>query len=211
MKMKFCHSLTVLAWFALSILNPQLSTLHAQGTAFTYQGQLQNSGSPVNGLYDFRFRLDADPAGNTILNAVLTNAIPVTNGLFTTTIDFGPGWFNGSNYWLEVDVRTNNPGNTLAYTPLTPYQAFTPTPYVVFADTASNLSGTLPAAQLSGAIANGNLPANPNFSGTVTAGSFSGNGGGLTSLNVVSIDQHRQPRKCWQFLRRSRGQFDDYR
>ena len=132
----------------LTTLHSQFSTASAQGTAFTYQGQLQNSGSPVNGLFDFRFRLDADPAGNTILNTVLTNAIPVTNGLFTTTIDFGPGWFNGSNYWLEVDVRTNNPGNTLAYTPLTPYQAFTPTPYVVFADTASNLTGTVSSAQV---------------------------------------------------------------
>jgi hypothetical protein len=34
---------------------------------------------------------------------VFTNAIPVTNGLFTTTIDFGAGFFNGSNYWLEGD------------------------------------------------------------------------------------------------------------
>src|SRR5487761_2696795 len=100
---------------------------HAQGTAFSYQGQLQNNGSPVNGLYDFRFRLDADPAGSTILATVFTNAIPVSDGLFTTTIDFGAGWFNGTNYWLEVDVRTNSAAN---YTALSPLQALTPTPYV---------------------------------------------------------------------------------
>src|ERR1700677_4164246 len=99
--------------------NTQLSTALSQGTEFTYQGRLDNSGSPANGLYDFRFRLDADPAGNTILETVLTNAIGVTNGLFTTTIDFGAGWYNGSNYWLEVDVRTNDGPN---YTVLNPLQ-----------------------------------------------------------------------------------------
>ena len=34
---------------ALSTFNPQLSTAFAQGTAFTYQGQLQNNGSPASG------------------------------------------------------------------------------------------------------------------------------------------------------------------
>src|SRR5277367_1800048 len=34
-----------------------LSTAHAQGTAFTYQGQLSASGSPASGHYDFTFAL----------------------------------------------------------------------------------------------------------------------------------------------------------
>lgn len=32
----------------LSTLNPQSSTLFAQGTAFTYQGRLNDNGSPPN-------------------------------------------------------------------------------------------------------------------------------------------------------------------
>jgi hypothetical protein len=34
-----------------------LSTAHAQGTAFTYQGRLNCSGNPVNGSYDLEFTL----------------------------------------------------------------------------------------------------------------------------------------------------------
>src|ERR1022692_3940246 len=98
----------------------------AKGTAFTYQGQLQNNGSPANGLYDFQFRLAADPAGDTILATWLTNAIPVTHGLFTTMLDFGATPFNGSNYWVAVGVRSNDPPNTLAFTTLNPLQALTP-------------------------------------------------------------------------------------
>ena len=47
----------VLRWLALlvllSILNPQLSTLHAQGTAFTYQGRLNDGGNPASGQLRF--------------------------------------------------------------------------------------------------------------------------------------------------------------
>jgi hypothetical protein len=163
-------------------------SLHAQGTAFTYQGRLNSSGSPTSGLYDFRFRLDADPAGNTILGTVLTNAIPVTNGLFTTTIDFGPGWFNGSNYWLEVDVRTNTGGNG-NYTVLNPFQPLTPTPYAIFASTASNVSGVISAAQLSGPVASANLSGTYGNAVTLNnpGNSFTGNGANVSNVNATAL------------------------
>jgi trimeric autotransporter adhesin len=133
----------------------------AQPTVFTYQGRLGDSGNPVNGIYDFRFRLDADASGNTILATVLTNAIPVSNGLFTTTIDFGANYFNGSNYWLEVGVRTNG---AAGYTDLTPLQAITPVPYAQFAQRAGNL---LSSAQLdvSGLTIENNTNGAPNVIG----------------------------------------------
>ena len=65
MKTKFHHLFIALALLAFLTLNLQFSTAFAQGTAFTYQGRLQNNGSPANGLYDYRFRLFADPVGNT--------------------------------------------------------------------------------------------------------------------------------------------------
>jgi hypothetical protein len=155
--MKTIISLTIASLSMFGVIFP-LPSLQAQGTAFTYQGQLNNGSGPANGLYDFRFRLDADPEGNTILATDLTNTIPVTNGLFTTTIDFGASWFNGNNYWLEIDVRTNSPGNTIGYIPLSPLQPFTPTPYAIMANSASNLLGSVLVSQLTGTVPLAQLP-----------------------------------------------------
>jgi trimeric autotransporter adhesin len=153
--------------------------VEGQGTAFTYQGRLNDGGNPANGRYDFRFRIASDPLGNNYVgNAFLTNGIPVSNGLFTATMDFGPGVFTGSNDWLEVDVRTNGIGG---YTALNPLQALTPTPYAIFASTASNLSGTLPAGQLTGTYGNAVTFNN-------TGNSFSGNGSGLTGVNAATLN-----------------------
>ena len=191
MKTKLHCSFMALALLALATLNAELSTACAQGTAFTYQGHLNNGGAPANGLYDFRLKLASDPLGdNYVGDAFFTNAIPVTNGLFTTTIDFGAGIFNGSNYWLELDVRTNDPDNTHAYSTLAPLQGVTPTPYAIFANTASNVSGTVSAAQLAGPIPGGQLsgtyPGAVNFDNL--ANSFAGNGGGLTNVNAANVN-----------------------
>ncbi len=59
MKTKIQSLLIALACFA------GVHQLSAQGTAFTYQGRLNNGGSPATGLYDFRFKLYVDPFGNT--------------------------------------------------------------------------------------------------------------------------------------------------
>ena len=157
----------------------------AQGTAFTYQGRLNDSGSPANGAYDFRFRLAFDPLANNYAGTYFTNGVVVSNGLFTTALDFGPGIFVGTNYWLEVDVRTNSGGT---YATLNPLQPVTPTPYAVFAASSSNLTGVLPASQLSGPIPNGNMPASPSFTGTVTANSLTGNGANVTNVNALTLN-----------------------
>src|SRR5208283_5669486 len=87
----------------------------AQPTAFTYQGQLNNGGSPTSGAYDLRFQIYN--GNNAVVAGPLTNApTGVTNGLFTVTLDFGAGVFNGSALTLEIGVRTN--GSTSAYTVL---------------------------------------------------------------------------------------------
>ncbi len=180
MKTNFIEHAALLPLLSTLIFQP--STASAQGTAFTYQGRLNSSGSPASGLYDFRFRLDADPAGNTILATVLTNGVSVSNGLFTTTIDFGAGFFNGSNYWLEVDVTTNIPSG---YTQLNPFQPFTPAPYAVFASTAGNVTGAIALTQLPAAVLTNN-ETGVTVSGTVS-GTFSGDGGGLTNLNAAQL------------------------
>jgi hypothetical protein len=115
----------------------------------------------------------------------LTNlATTVNNGLFNVTLDFGPNVFTGSNFWLEIGVRTNGENN---FSTLSPRQPILPAPYAIMAASASNLLGTLPATRLSGAIPNVNLPANAGFSGTVSASAYLGNGGGLTNLAAPQL------------------------
>jgi len=162
--------------FLLLVLCFQRTTAVAQGSAFTYQGRLNDNGGPANGSYDLRIRLASDAFGNNYIGApFLTNALLVSGGLFTVTLDFGAGTFSGSNYWLQVDVKTNNAGS---YTTLTPLQKLMPSPYAMFANTASNLTGP---------VLNSSLPANPNFSGTVNATVFSGGGSGLTNLSASQL------------------------
>jgi len=164
------------ALLAFWILNAQPSTTFAQGTAFTYQGQLQNNGAPANGLYDLRFKLFLDSLGNNQAGSpVLTNGVPVANGLFIVAVDFGAGVFTGSNYWLEVDVKTN--GGT-SYMDLTPLQAVTPTPYSIFAE---NIGSEALSAGAYGNVVIFNNAANQ-FSGT-----FTGNGAGLTNANAATL------------------------
>jgi len=192
---------------ALSALNLQPATAFAQGTAFSYQGRLEASGSPANGFYDLEFMVcDALTNGNVVGGPLTNSATGVTNGLFTVTLDFGNSVFMGPGRWLQLAVRTNGNG---AFTTLLPRQQLLPVPYSIMASAASNLLGTLPAEQLSGT-----LPASAlaGYSGTVAltnggnsfygsfSGSFGGNGAGLTNVagilawqNVTGTSQQAQP------------------
>ena len=105
MKIKFINSLPMLA--LLSTINPLLSTF-AQGTAFTNQGRLADSGNPANGTYDLRFAIyNAASAGNPVGNVITSAGTSVSDGLFTVTLDFGAAVFDGNARWLEIGARTN--------------------------------------------------------------------------------------------------------
>src|SRR5262245_58161739 len=109
------------------------SALRAQGTAFTYQGRLDDGGSPANGHYDLTFALyDAATLGAQQGSTFTNIATGVSNGLFTVTLDFG-NQFPGPDRWLEIGVRTNGSG---AFSTLSPRQQLTATPYAVQAANA---------------------------------------------------------------------------
>jgi hypothetical protein len=174
-----------------------VSTASAQGTAFTYQGQLNDSGQPANGVYDLRFSLFTTNTGGSLAYGFVTNSgTVVSNGLFTVTLDFGTGVFNGTPYWLQIGVRTNG---AAGFTAISPRQQLTPTPYSIFAENvnADGISGTIPAGNLGGTYGNAvnfNNGANSfdgsfygafygsSFIGGTFVGSFVGNGSGLTDV-----------------------------
>jgi len=191
MKFNFC-AVTAFLFLALAA--------GAQTTAFTYQGQLNSNNVPVTGAFDLRFKIY--DANNSVVGKWLTNApVGVTNGLFITTLDFGPGVFDGSTRSLEIGVRTNL--STNAYIVLSPRQTLTSVPYAIQAINASNavvLTAPLQATNMVGTIPNSLLSTNVAvltnnviFSGSVTAASFTGNGAGLTGLNASSINSGTLP------------------
>jgi len=167
-KGKIMNSKPALRTLALAALllaagHSQLSTAHAQGTAFTYQGQLQNGTNVANGSYSFAFSLyNTNTGGSLIGTPVTNNAVGVTNGLFTTLVDFGANAFTGASNWLQIAVATNGSGT---FTNLTPRQQVTPAPYAVYAESANatNLVGAVPAVNVSGVAL---LSGENTFSGT---------------------------------------------
>ncbi len=105
------------------------------GTAFTYQGEIQDGGSAANGSYDFSFRLldgsDPSTAGQ-VGSTVDLASVPVEDGIFTVQLDFGASAFTGVARWLEISVgRAGDPLTTLA-----PTQPLTPAPYALYGEDA---------------------------------------------------------------------------
>jgi hypothetical protein len=159
-----------LVLLAFVVFNARLSTVFAQGTAFAYQGRLTDSGSPATGNYDLTFTLydSTNLPGIIIAGPLSFSAVAISNGMLNATLDFGPGVFRGSSYWLDIAMRTNGGGS---FTELTPRQLLLPVPYAIMANSASNLLSTLPASQLPGAVVTTNetsvLLNNLNLSGAL--------------------------------------------
>lgn len=152
------------------------ASLHAQSTAFTYQGRLDAGNSPASGTYDLSFSLYSVSTGSGQISSTITkSATPVTNGLFTVTLDFG-NQFTGANRWLEIGVRTNGAS---VFDILSPRQALTSTPHAI---TAASVSGPVAASSLTGSVPSSVLTSVPagNLTGAVPSGA-------LTSVPAASL------------------------
>ena len=105
------------------------------GTAFTYQGRLNNAGTPASGLHDLEFRLfDTASAGTQVGPTVCLDNVPVVGGLFTVQVDFG-GQYMGAGRWLQIGVRADPDGSIACgsgtFTSLSGRQPLTTTPYAL--------------------------------------------------------------------------------
>ncbi len=145
----------ILAWCGLAAIP---SSGVGQGTAFTYQGRLNDGALAATGVYDLRFAVYATETGGAAVGGPTTNAaVSITNGLFTVPLDFGPA-FTGAPRWLEIGVRPG--GSASDFTTLEPRQPLRPTPYAMFANTAGGVpNGAITAAQLAAGAAEANLSA----------------------------------------------------
>jgi trimeric autotransporter adhesin len=180
MKIKFTY---------LFIMMTMLATIQqaaAQGTAFTYQGRLNTGNTPANGNYDLAFTLYNSSGGGNIAGPVTNSATTVSNGVFTTTIDFGAPVFNGSAVWLGIAVRTNGNGT---FTALMPYEQVIPTPYAI---TAQNLAGVVLNNVINGdgeTIGGGNNNATSNYNSTISGGAYNAAYGYVSSVGGGSGNQ----------------------
>ena len=171
--MKKASALLALAF--LSAFNSQLSTAHAQGTALTYQGRLNDAGVPAGGNYDSAISIDIRRGDQWDCPSwpAHQRSHRSENGLFTVTLDFGAVCSPG-NRWLEIGVRTN--GSVGAYTVLSPRQALTASPYAIYAAnansavTAANVTGAVSASQITGTLAASNIGAGTIASSNLAAG-----------------------------------------
>lgn len=175
--------------FALILIS---GTAQAQTTAFAYQGQLTDGGSPANGIYDMQFKLfdTADVGSGIQQGSTITNpSVQVTNGAFAITLDFGASVFTGASRFLEVGVRTAGDNNP--YTILAPRQTIASTPYAIRSLSAANADSATNAAQLGG-INPGGFIQNSTMQQAGVSFNVGGNGtlGGTLSANVVDVTTH---------------------
>jgi hypothetical protein len=98
------------------------------GTAFTYQGQLTSSGSPVTNTCDFQFALWDDALAGGQVGSTIAQTLTVADGLFITLLDFGSSAFDGNARYLEISVGCPT-GSGL--TALSPRQQLSPSPYAI--------------------------------------------------------------------------------
>lgn len=140
----------------------------AQGTAFSYQGELTTAGGVANGNYDFTFSLYNVATNGVALATATELSVFVTNGYFLTTIDFGPT-IGPTNFWLDIQVRlhSTNMAEQQHFQELTPRQQITPAPQAIYAENAAGISGAF-----SNSISSANT-----FGGPIYAPAFFARGG----------------------------------
>ena len=148
MRSRLCPVLAALAAITLSLSG--VSTATAQiGTAFTYQGQLEDGGVPYTGSADLRFALFANSFSPFPIGPTLTASdVQCSNGRFTVQLDFLTALPAGAQ--LAISVRTpHDPTDSLPFTALSPRQPVTPAPLARSAETANTANSAATATTAS--------------------------------------------------------------
>jgi hypothetical protein len=71
----------------------------------SYQGVLKESGSPVTGNRDMKFRAYSDETCTTqVGNEIVKNDVKIVEGLFSVELNVNQNNFNGQGLWMEVEV-----------------------------------------------------------------------------------------------------------
>jgi hypothetical protein len=140
--------MNVRIWVIILLIHVAAIDALTQTTDFSYQGHLQNGGTPANGNYDLELRLFDSLAGGLQVGPLVTRTnVAVTNGILAVQADFG-SVFPGPDRFLEIQVRTAGGG---AYTLLNPRQRVNSAPYSIKSISSETATNSL---QLDGVPAN---------------------------------------------------------
>ena len=134
------HALAVMVFAVLFAWHTPHAGAAPLGHGFSYQGQLQQAGVPVEGTVSLRFSLwDAagsgtPPSGGTQVGATQTLvSVTVTGGVFSVLLnagdEIGSQVFDGNERWLQVEVCADS--TCASSTVLGPRQRITGAPYAL--------------------------------------------------------------------------------
>jgi len=104
----------------------------------SYQGVLKENGQPVTGSRDMTFALYSDDNCTTQLGSEINATVPITNGVFSVELNFGPTYFDGRPVWLGVKVGTTRVG----------CQEILPVPYALSLRPGANIVGEMGGTSL---------------------------------------------------------------
>lgn len=189
--------LALLCCMALAVTGPRTVSAVPLDSLFTYQGQLNQNGSPVSGIAHFRFSLwNAASGGSRILSAyqIVPNVL-VTGGIFSVQLN-GGNRFNGDARWLLVEVCSD--GTCSSTTPLSPRQPITASPYALQSlqslqtTNLVRLSGGVGVQINAGSATNTGLYANTKDAHDLVIGSFLDGG---TAHGFISTGYYNGDRK----------------
>ena len=80
-------------------------------TSFTYQGTLEQGGSPVTSAVDVRFTLWDDAAAGIQVGTPQTVTVTPTDGVFNASVDFGEAAFETNQaLWVQIEVSPQGLG-----------------------------------------------------------------------------------------------------
>ncbi|MEZ6318526.1 MAG: tail fiber domain-containing protein [Phycisphaerales bacterium] len=124
------------AYVLVALLAAWVPGARAQISVISYQGTLEENGSPVTGTRWVRFQLwTGSTAGVQVGSDIDVTNLAVNDGVFTTSLDFGADVFSGADRWLQIQVVSNG-GSTV--TTLMPRQRILVAPYAILAAQIGN-------------------------------------------------------------------------